>query len=69
MQTVKIIRKTNGEKYNENILNFHVTYKTATTTKANQSVVTNPEPVVHKTNNTELPMGMSKEILRKFLNN
>ena len=40
-----------------------------TTTKANQSVVTNPEPVVHKTNNTELPMGMSKEILRKFLNN
>ena len=41
----------------------------ATTTKANQSVVTNPEPVVHKTNNTELSMGMSKAILRKILNN
>jgi len=40
-----------------------------TTVKANQSVVTNPEPVVHKTNNTELPMGMSKEILRNILNN
>ena len=40
-----------------------------TTTKANQSVVTNQPPVVHKTNNTELPMGMSKAILRKILNN
>jgi len=40
-----------------------------TTTKANQSVVTNPEPVVNKTNTTELPMGMSKAILRKILNN
>ena len=40
-----------------------------TTTKANQSVVTNPEPAkVNKTNNTELPMGMSKAILRKILN-
>jgi hypothetical protein len=40
-----------------------------TTTKANQSVVTNQEPVVYKNNNTELPMGMSKAILRKILNN
>ena len=40
-----------------------------TTTKANQSVVTNKEPVVNKTNTTELPMGMSKAILRKILNN
>jgi len=39
-----------------------------TTTKANQSVVTN-QPVVHKTNNTELSMGMSKAILRKIFNN
>ncbi|MBC8429276.1 MAG: hypothetical protein H8D95_01675 [Candidatus Endolissoclinum sp.] len=39
-----------------------------TTVKANESVVTK-SPVVHKTNNTELPMGMSKAILRKILNN
>jgi len=39
-----------------------------TTVKANESVVTKT-PVVHKTNNTELPMGMSKAILRKILNN
>jgi hypothetical protein len=40
-----------------------------TTVKANKSVVTNKEPVVNKTNTTELPMGMSKAILRKILNN
>ena len=46
-----------------------------TTTKANKGV-SEPRPdflsgpaKVNKTNNTELPMGMSKEILRKILNN
>ena len=46
-----------------------------TTTKANKGV-SEPRPdflsgpaKVHKTNNTELPMGMSKAILRKILNN
>ena len=46
-----------------------------TTTKANKGVSeTRPDFLsgpakVNKTNNTELPMGMSKEILRKILNN
>ena len=43
----------------------------ATTVKANESVVTNkrPDPVVHKTDNTNngWPIGVSRALLRKFL--
>jgi len=41
----------------------------ATTVKANESVVTNKRPVVHKTDNTNngWPIGVSRALLRKFL--